>query len=222
MKIKVVKKILADNEAVARENRTGFAERGIFCVNLMSGPGAGKTAVLERTLPYLAEKHGLRPGVIEGDVEGDLDGARLDRLGFPVVQLNTRGACHLDASMVRSGLEELRLEELDVIFVENVGNLVCPAGFDLGEDVKVVLLSMPEGDDKPIKYPAMFRRASVLLINKIDLAPYLEFSAAGVRSACARLNPELAIMEVSARTGAGIEAWGNYVAGSARSKRKAR
>ncbi len=221
MKVKIVKNLLADNLAVAKENREAFAERGILCVNIMSGPGAGKTAILEKTLPYLTDAHGIRTAVIEGDVEGDLDGARLDRLGVPVVQLNTRGACHLSAAMVQSGLDELALSELDLILIENVGNLVCPAGFDLGEEFQVVVLSVPEGDDKPVKYPAMFKRARLLLINKIDLAPYLEFSVDGVRSACARLNPDLEILELSARTGSGVEAWGDYLKAALGSKREA-
>ena len=219
MKVRIVKKLLADNEKIANENRLAFREKGIYCINVMSGPGSGKTTMLERTLPYLTERHGLRVGVIEGDVEGDLDGARLDRLGAPVVQLNTSGACHLDATMIQSGVEELEIDGLDLLVVENVGNLVCPAGFDLGEDAKVVLLSVPEGDDKPVKYPAMFKKADVLLINKIDLAPHLDFSEEQVRSVCLRLKPELVIMSISARTGEGIEAWGEYVAAGVRSKK---
>jgi hydrogenase nickel incorporation protein HypB len=219
MKVKIVRKIMADNEAVARENGATFARHGILCMNLMSGPGAGKTTVLEKTLPRLAAR-GVRCAVIEGDVEGDLDGARLDRLGVPVIQLNTRSACHLDAAMIRSGLEELDPEALDLIFVENVGNLVCPAGFDLGEDMKIVLLSVPEGDDKPVKYPAMFRRAMVLLINKIDLAPHFDFSSEAVRSACRRLNPALNVMELSARTEAGFEPWIELVSTAVEAKRK--
>jgi len=185
----------------------------------MSGPGSGKTTLLEKTIPLLGEKHGLGTAVIEGDVEGDLDGARLDHLGAPVVQLNTSGACHLDASMIRSALEELPADGIDVLFVENVGNLVCPAGFDLGEDLKTVLLSVPEGDDKPIKYPAMFRKAHALLINKIDLAPYLEFSTDRVKEACRRINPDLLTMEISARTGEGLEAWIEFLRENLEAKR---
>jgi len=212
MKIKLVRKIMADNDARARRNRGLFADSRVLCVNVLSGPGAGKTAILEKTIPALREQFALHSAVIEGDVEGDLDGARLDALGVPVVQLNTSGACHLDATMIASALEELDLAGTQVLFIENVGNLVCPAGFDLGEDLRAVVLSIPEGDDKPIKYPAMFKKATVLLINKCDLAPHLDFSIDRVHRACKRLNPELVTFELSARTGEGVAEWVAFLA----------
>lgn len=221
MKVKIVKNILGDNNKIAAENRAFFAAQDILCLNIMSGPGSGKTTILEKTVPLLKETYGIRTAVIEGDIEGDDDGARLDRLGVPVVQLNTRGACHLSAPMVKSGFDTLGLapSELDLVIVENVGNLVCPAGFDLGEDFRATVLSIPEGDDKPSKYPGMFQKSQVLLINKLDLAPHLEFSRERVHTVCKRLNPDIQIFEVSARTGEGIDQWCELVAGKVKDKK---
>jgi len=220
MEVKIVKNILGDNNRIAAEINDLFTRKTITCMNIMSGPGAGKTTILEKTIPILEKKHGVRTAVIEGDIEGDDDGARLDRLQVPVVQLNTRGACHLSAPMVKSGLEEFDLDGLDFIVVENVGNLVCPAGFDLGEDFKVTVVSLPEGDDKPSKYPGMFLKSTVVLINKIDLAPHLEFSKDRVYTDCRRLKPDLKILELSARTGEGIDAWCDYLAGRIKEKQQ--
>jgi len=222
VKIRIVQSILADNTRLAARTRELLGARRVLAVNIMSSPGAGKTTVLERTLPYLKERHGLSAGVIEGDVEGSEDGLRIERLGVPVVQLNTRGACHLDASMVAAALEDLPAEGLDLIVIENVGNLVCPAGFDLGEDLRVVVLSIPEGDDKPSKYPAIFKKADALLINKIDLAHHVRFQRERVHAVSRRLAPAVRIMELAAATGEGVAAFGDYLAQAAHAKKERR
>jgi len=222
MKVRIVQSILADNARLAARNRELFASRRVLCVNMMSSPGAGKTTILEKTLPYLKERHGLAAAVIEGDIEGSEDGRRIERLGVPVVQLNTRGACHLDASMVARALEDLPAEGLDLIIIENVGNLVCPAEFDLGEDLRAVVLSVPEGDDKPSKYPAIFRKADVLLINKIDLVHHVQFSRDRVRAVSRRLAPRVEIMELAAATGEGVAGFGDHLATAAHAKKEAR
>ena len=209
MEIEVERNILDANDRIARENRKRFDAHGCFVVNLMGAPGSGKTAILERTLAMLDRK--LRTGVIEGDVRGSLDADRLAPLGVPVVQINTDplfgGECHLDARMVSHGLSQLSIEGLDLVFIENVGNLVCPAEFRVGEDRKVMVLSVAEGDDKPLKYPLMFRESALLLLNKIDLLPYVDFDVGRFRHNVSRVNPGLPITEVSARTGKGIEHW---------------
>jgi len=197
--------LLADNDEVARENREHFAEHGVHVVNLMSAPGAGKTTLLERTLAELAGR--LRIGVIEGDVETREDADRIARHGVPVVQVNTGGACHLDARLVHRQLPAFDLDALDLLVVENVGNLVCPAEFDLGEHDRVMLLSVTEGDDKPSKYPVMFHVASVLLLTKIDLLPHVDFDPARAERDARALNADLEVRHVSARTGEGVDAW---------------
>jgi len=215
MKVKVVRNILEANDRIAEENRRRFRDNGVFVLNLMSAPGAGKTTLLARTIPALAGE--LRFGVIEGDIQGTHDAELLSALGVPVVQINTEGACHLDANMISGILDELPLAELDVLVIENVGNLVCPAEFDVGEAAKVMLLSLTEGDDKPRKYPLMFRESEVLLINKVDLAPHLDASAEKIRSDVAELNPAMRVFELSARTGQGLGAWTSWL----RERRKA-
>ncbi len=204
MKVKVVSKILAVNDRIASENRRRFDDAGVFVLNLMSGPGAGKTSLLERTL---AKPHGLRIGVIEGDIAGSDDAERIGRFGVPVVQINTGGACHLDANMISEALHDFPLQEISVLVIENVGNLVCPAEFSVGEDMKVMVLSIAEGHDKPLKYPLMFQESSALILNKIDLGPYLDVDVGKIRRDALSLNPRLAIFELSCRTGAGIEEW---------------
>lgn len=204
MKVKVVSRILEANERLALENRRLFERAGVFVINLMSAPGAGKTSLLERTLD---NKTYLRIGVIEGDIAGTDDAERVGKFGAPVVQINTGGACHLDANMISEVLGELPLGELDVLVIENVGNLVCPAEFKVGEDVKVMLLSIAEGHDKPLKYPLMFQESSALILNKMDLAPYVEVDVAKIKRDALSLNPDLDIIEVSCRTGAGIDEW---------------
>ncbi|OGW33360.1 MAG: hydrogenase accessory protein HypB [Nitrospirae bacterium GWC2_42_7] len=204
MKIKVVAKILEANERIAQENRRIFDDAGVFVVNLMSAPGAGKTSLLEKTL---SEKTDLKIGVIEGDIAGSDDAERIGRFGVPVIQINTGGACHLDANMINEVIKELPLNELNVVFIENVGNLVCPAEFKVGEDMKVMLLSITEGHDKPLKYPLMFQESSALLLNKIDLAPYLDVDINKIKRDALSLNPNIMIFEVSCKTGEGIADW---------------
>ncbi|GAB5046806.1 hydrogenase nickel incorporation protein HypB [Thermodesulfovibrio sp. TK110] len=209
MKVKLTTKILDANERIAEENKKMFKEAGVYVINLMSSPGAGKTSLLEKTIAAIKDK--LRVGVIEGDITGTNDAERIDRLGVPVVQINTEGACHLDANMIADAAKELPLKDLDVLFIENVGNLVCPAEFKVGEDVKVMILSLTEGDDKPLKYPLMFQESSVLIINKIDLKDLLDVSIDKIKKDAQFLNPKIKIFEVSCKTGQGIDEWTNWL-----------
>lgn len=210
MKISVVKNILEANERIARENRDLFRHNNLLVINLMSSPGAGKTSLLERTVDALKEK--VRIGVIEGDIQSSHDAERIAQKGIPVVQINTGGACHLDGNMIRDALPELDLGALDLLVVENVGNLVCPAEFQVGEDFKVMILSVTEGEDKPAKYPLMFRESKVLLINKIDLLPFLDVSSDRIREEALKVNPNLTLFDVSCKTGEGLEAWTEWLA----------
>jgi hydrogenase nickel incorporation protein HypB len=194
--------LLAPNDAVARENRHLLAEHGLYAVNLMSAPGSGKTSLLERVLPVLAQHR--RVGVIEGDIVGSADKERLDRFGGPVLQINTGAACHLDARMVHHVLHHLAEDRCEVAVIENVGNLVCPAEFDLGEDDAVMLLSVTEGHDKPKKYPLMFRRADLVIINKVDLLEHTDFNFAAAVTAVRDVHPGIDILSTSCRTGEGI------------------
>ncbi|RMG68862.1 MAG: hydrogenase accessory protein HypB [Nitrospirae bacterium] len=205
MKVKVVSRILEANERIAEENRGLFKEKGIFTINLMSAPGAGKTTLIVETLKAI--KDSIPVGVIEGDIVGTEDAERIGSLNVPVVQINTQGACHLDANMIREVLDELPLDELRLLIVENVGNLVCPAEFNIGEDMKVMLLSATEGDDKPGKYPLMFQESRALIINKIDLLPYIDVDLKKIKDTALSLNPEMEIFELSCKTGQGFEAW---------------
>ena len=210
MKVKVVANILEANDRIAAENRKKFDEAGVFVMNVMSGPGAGKTSLLERTIQELSGK--IKIGVIEGDIAGADDAERIDKLGIPVVQINTGGGCHLDANMITDVLEDLPpLKDLDLLIIENVGNLVCPAEFKLGEDMKVMLLSLAEGHDKPLKYPLMFQESSALILNKIDLLPYTDVDIGKMKRDSLSLNPNLKIFEVSCKTGQGITEWTNWV-----------
>ena len=214
MEVSVLRNVLDANDLIAAENRKAFDAHGCFVVNLMSAPGSGKTTILERTLPALRGR--MRVGVIEGDVRGTLDADRLAPLGVPVVQINTDphfgGECHLDARMIRNALTALRLDGLDVVFIENVGNLVCPAEFRIGEDRKVMVLSVAEGDDKPLKYPLMFRVSHLLLLSKIDLLGHVDFDPTRFRANVERVNPGLPVIELSARTGQGLDAWIGWLA----------
>jgi len=211
MKVKVVTRILEANDRIAAENRKRFQDAGVYVVNLMGAPGAGKTTLLERTIQAL--KPLLKIGVIEGDIVGSDDAERIGALDVPVVQINTGGACHLDANMINEVLGELPLRELDMLIIENVGNLVCPAEFRVGEDIKMMVLSVAEGHDKPLKYPLMFRESSALVLNKIDLLPYVNTDMNKVRNDSLALNPNLSIFEVSCATGAGIDAWATWLHG---------
>jgi hydrogenase nickel incorporation protein HypB len=212
-RVRVAEDALDANETIARANRDDFDRAGVTVVNLMSAPGAGKTALLERGLERL---DGIRAGVLEGDVQGSMDADRIAALHVPVVQLNTGngfgGECHLDANMVRSALDSLALEELDLLVIENVGNLVCPAEFRVGEDVRVMVSSVTEGEDKPLKYPLMFRACELVLINKLDLLPHLDFDLDRFIANLDVVHPGVEHMLVSARTGEGIEAWREWLA----------
>jgi len=205
MKIPVVKKVLEANDRIAQENRRLFKGKNIFVINLVSGPGAGKTTLLQRTLEDL--KNQFRFGVIEGDIQSTVDAERVASPEVPVVQINTGGACHLDGNMIRQAIDKLDLDTLDVLMVENVGNLVCPIEFDIGEDCKVMLLSVTEGDDKPLKYPLIFHESRLLLINKMDLLPHVDFDVEKTRKESLKINPNLEIIEISCKTGDGLSTW---------------
>jgi len=197
--------ILAKNNRLAARNRHFFKEQGIFALNLVSSPGSGKTTILERTLRDLSGT--VRCAVVEGDQQTDNDARRIAATGVAVKQVNTGAGCHLDAHMVGHALEELPVEELDILFIENVGNLVCPASFDLGEHHKVVVLSVTEGEDKPLKYPQMFHAADVMLLNKVDLLPYLDFDVEKCLEMARRVSPGIRIFQLSAKSGAGMAEW---------------
>ncbi len=209
MKVKVVTNILEANDRIADENRRIFQEAGVYVINMMSGPGAGKTSLLVRTIQEMQKK--VKIGVIEGDIAGTDDAERIDKLGVPVVQINTGGGCHLDANMIREVLPDMPLKDLDLLIIENVGNLVCPAEFKVGEEMKVMLLSVAEGHDKPLKYPLMFQESSALLLNKIDLLPYIDVDMAKIRKDSLSLNPKLKLFEVSCKTGQGISEWAQWL-----------
>jgi hydrogenase nickel incorporation protein HypB len=211
MKVKVVTRILEANDRIAEENRKRFDDAGVYVVNLMGAPGAGKTSLLERTIRALKPHRKL--GVIEGDIVGSDDAERIGALDVPVVQINTGGACHLDANMISEVLDEMPLADLDLLIIENVGNLVCPAEFKVGEDIKMMVLSVAEGHDKPLKYPLMFRESSALVLNKVDLLPYMNTDIAKMRNDSLALNPDLTIFEVSCATGAGIDQWAQWLNG---------
>lgn len=213
--IAIEEDILAKNNRLASFNRALFKDKGIFVLNLVSSPGSGKTTLLERTLRDLKER--FRCAVIEGDQQTDNDARRIASTGVPVRQINTGAGCHLDAHMVMHGTESFDMDALDFLFVENVGNLVCPAAFDLGENHKVVVLSVTEGEDKPLKYPQMFHNSTVMLLNKTDLLPHLDFDVRQCREYARRVSPDITIFEVSARTGEGMDAWYQWLeAGTAR------
>jgi hydrogenase nickel incorporation protein HypB len=205
VKVKIVSHILEANDRIAAENKKLFKESGVYVINLMSAPGAGKTSLIEKTIQEISAN--LKIGVIEGDIAGSDDARRIANLHIPVVQINTGGACHLDANMISEVLDDLPLNNLDLLIIENVGNLVCPAEFKVGENIKVMLLSIAEGDDKPLKYPLMFQESSALILNKIDLLPYTNASIDKIRKNSLSLNPKLKIFEVSCRTGEGMGKW---------------
>lgn len=203
--ITVERKVLEKNDIIAAENRKNFKENKLFVVNLVSSPGSGKTSLLEKTISLSENK--IKFGVIEGDLQTDLDAQRVAAFNVPVIQIVTNGACHLEASLVRDAYKSLDKKELDILFIENVGNLVCPASYDLGEDLKVSIVSTTEGDDKPLKYPAMFRNSSALIINKIDLLPYVNCKVDELKKNALSVNPNLKIFTTSCTTGEGIEEW---------------
>lgn len=203
--LSVGRNILEANDRLAAEHRQRFAQAGVKVLNLISSPGAGKTSVLEQTLTRLQGR--LKCAVIEGDIQTDEDARRVAACGVKAIQIETQGACHLDGAMLGAALEPLDLDELDLLIIENVGNLVCPVDFDLGEDLKVAVLSVPEGDDKPSKYPALFRAAGVLLVNKVDLLPYIDCDLERIHETCRGLNPQQEVFDISCKTGEGLPAW---------------
>lgn len=207
--ITIERKVLEKNDEIASANRELLHAHGLLTVNMVSSPGAGKTTILERTLERIADR--VPVGVIEGDVQTDLDAQRVARYRVPAIQIVTRGGCHLEATLVRDALRNLDLGAIRLLIIENVGNLVCPSNYDLGEDFKIVVASTAEGDDKPLKYPAMFRNASVLLVNKVDLLPYLDCSIDRLTSNALKTNPSLQVFKMSARTGEGMDAWCDWL-----------
>jgi hydrogenase nickel incorporation protein HypB len=207
--ITVERKVLEKNDQVANELRNKFQSRKIFVINLLSSPGSGKTSLIEKTVEHLKGKFNI--SVIVGDVQTDNDAMRIGKLNIPVVQIITHGSCHLEAQLVRDAYKKIEDEPIDLLIIENVGNLVCPAGYDLGEDKKVVLLSTTEGDDKPLKYPAIFRNSSALVINKIDLLPYVNSSVEEIKINAKSINYDLNIFELSCKTSEGIDDWCNWL-----------
>ena len=217
--IQVMKNILGENDRLAAENQALFAQNKVYCLNLMGSPGAGKTSVLEKTLEKL--KSELKMAVIEGDLFTSKDADRIERHGVPVIQINTAGGCHLDAAMVQKVAQKLDLANLDLLIVENVGNLVCPAEFAIGEDDKGVVLSITEGDDKPMKYPLIFKESAIALINKVDILPYCNFDMAAAKEDITTLHPHMDIIEVACTTEQGIDAWCDWLRQRVAAKKKA-
>jgi len=216
--VPVVRNILQANERLAAANRKRFDDAGVFVFNLMSSPGAGKTSLLEKTVDGLADR--IKMAVIEGDLQCSFDAERIQRKGVQAIQINTDGGCHLDGNMIQIALESLNLNDLDLLIIENVGNLVCPAEFNLGEHEKVMILSVTEGDDKPSKYPLMFQLTSVLLVNKIDLMPYIDCDLARIREQARQLNAKQQIFEISCRTGEGLPAWFSWLEEKVKEKKQ--
>jgi hydrogenase nickel incorporation protein HypB len=210
IKIQVLNNILQINDSYASENQRVFEENNAFAVNMMSSPGSGKTTLLERTLERLDPS---RIAIIEGDMQTTKDAERLERFGCQIVQISTGSACHLDGKMIHDAIRDLDLRGIRLLVIENVGNLVCPAEFRVGEHAKVVVLSVTEGEDKPLKYPLMFREASLCVLNKIDLLPYLDFSLEEARENALQINPQLEFMPISCKTGEGLDAWTDWVRG---------
>lgn len=219
MEVKVMKDILGQNDAIAAALREKLAEQRVFVLNLLGSPGSGKTTLLEKTIAALNKK--LRLAVIEGDLFTSKDADRIARHDVPVIQINTSGGCHLDAPMIEKALKELNTDALDLLIIENVGNLVCPAEFALGEDTKAVVLSVTEGNDKPLKYPLIFKESALTLLNKIDLVPYTDFNVAAATEDITTIHPGAAVLPVSARTGEGLAAWIDWLLARVREKREA-
>jgi len=205
MRVPLERKVLNENDRIAAALRRRFEQHGTLCLNLISSPGSGKTSLLERTLEAFDPSR--RIAVLTGDIQTDNDARRLARFGFPVRQITTDGACHLDARMVERALTGWAVEDLEILFLENVGNLVCPTSYDLGEEVRAVVLSVTEGEDKPLKYPATFHHADLMVLNKIDLLPYVPFQPAVACENARRIQPEIEIIEVSCTSGEGLDRW---------------
>jgi hydrogenase nickel incorporation protein HypB len=204
------RKVLSENDRIAVQLRGRFAQEGVLCLNLISSPGSGKTTLLESTLETFSANQ--RVAVLTGDIQTENDAARLRRFGFPVRQITTGGTCHLDARMVERALAEWRPGAFDLLFIENVGNLVCPASYDLGEAAKIVVLSVTEGEDKPLKYPAIFLKSKLLVLSKTDLLPYVPFNIAAAEDNARRINPAIEIVELSCLTGGGLDSWQHWIA----------
>jgi len=211
MKVDVLENILSVNEKLAEENRELFDKKKIFVINLMASPGAGKTSFILKTIAGIKDK--FKVAVIEGDVASQVDAEKIKAHGIPSVQINTGGACHLEANMIKNALKHLDLDNVDVLVIENVGNLVCPADFKLGEDLKVLILSIPEGDDKPLKYPLMFAETDVLILNKIDLLELSDFDQDRVKDVTYKLNPDLKTFKLSCKSDQGIKEWVDWLIG---------
>jgi hydrogenase nickel incorporation protein HypB len=210
IRVPVVEKILSANDQLANQNRTLLKSKGVFSINMMASPGAGKTSFILQTIQGLQNR--LKVGVIEGDTAAvTIDADKVSEVGVPAVQINTGGDCHLDAVMVAGGMQQLPLEDIDLMIIENVGNLVCPAAFDLGTDINVLIASVPEGDDKPYKYPAIYRGLDVLILNKMDLLPYIKFRPEYFKQGVEMLNPGLTTFPVSCTTGEGIQQWLDWI-----------
>lgn len=216
MKVQVLKNIASANDAIAAQNRQLFDIHRILTVNLMSSPGSGKTSIILQTTKHAAKK--LNLAVIEGDVASRVDADKIGKQGIPVVQINTDGGCSLQANMVENALSKLPLQKTDVLIIENVGNLICPAGFDLGEHRRVIISSIPEGDDKPLKYPIIFTDADAVIINKMDLLPHFDFNLLRFRRRVKGLNPRVKFFQVSCKTGEGIAEWYNWLSRQTRDK----
>jgi len=208
-KVEVIAQVLNANDSAAAENRELLSSHQVLAVNLMASPGAGKTSLILQTAKAFAGR--VRTGVIEGDVASRIDADKVARADIPVVQINTGGECHLDALTVHKALKSLPLDEIDILFIENVGNLICPVEFKLGEEIRVVVASVPEGDDKPYKYPGIFTAVDAVVLNKIDLIPYVDFSVDAMRQAVSSLNPRAELFEVSCRTGEEVTAWAQWL-----------
>ncbi|MEN8615143.1 hydrogenase nickel incorporation protein HypB [Dehalogenimonas sp. THU2] len=209
MQIKVLKDIMAANTATAEANQARLDAHGIIGINIMASPGSGKTTFILSTIDSLG--HDARIGVIEGDLASSVDAEKVAQKNTPVVQINTGGGCHLDANQISAGLDNLPLDALDIVLIENVGNLVCPSEFKLGEHKRVVILSVPEGDDKPYKYPGMFASADVIIISKIDILPYFDFNLENFKRAVTGLNPGVLFLPLSAKTGEGFSGWADWL-----------
>ena len=205
MRVPLERKVLNENDRIAATLRERFQNHGVFCLNLISSPGSGKTSLLERTLEGFGPER--RVAVLTGDIQTDNDARRLAHFGFPVRQITTGGACHLDARMVERALEGWPVEDIEILFLENVGNLVCPTSYDLGEEARAVLLSVTEGEDKPLKYPATFHHADLMVLSKIDLLPYVPFQAELAKENARRVQPGIEILDVSCTTGEGLDRW---------------
>ena len=209
MEVKVLKDILNANDQIAKKNRALLDQNGVIAVNIMASPGAGKTSILLQTIKELKDK--VRIGVIEGDISSSVDAEIISKEGIPAIQINTGGGCHLDANMISNALPDLPLGDIDLIFIENVGNLICPAGYDLGDRKRVIISSIPEGDDKPIKYPVIFHDADIVLLNKIDLLPYVKFDIDAFYKAVKDINGNLKIIQISCTTGQGVSEWVSWL-----------